>query len=976
MPESTSDRWLLGAGGLVGLLIAAVVLNVQSSRRLNEEAGWVAHTHEVIHTLEQALGHLREAEAIQRTHLIVEGEAVPSSFAASIDAARQNVEEAKTLTADNQEQQARIPEIQARIDSLAASWTDTMVVRRERGFDAARQIVAAGTSRDMMAELQRQLRQMDDTERMLLWDRSEKREQTYRSAVSTGLISGIGALIGVVAFTVLLRRHLAERLTAAQVIGEQAERLRTTLASIGDAVITTDADRRITNMNAVGESLTGWSQKEAIGQPLDAVFRIVNEETRTPTENPATRALTEGVIVGLANHTLLIARDGAERPIDDSAAPIRCRERTVVGCVLVFRDVSQRRRLEKENANRLAAAQLLSSIVESSEDAIISKSLDGVIQSWNTAAERLFGYTARQAVGRHISLLIPADKAAEEDRIIACLKNGQRVEHFETVRLRSDGQPVVVSLTISPIRDVAGQVIGASKIVRDITDWKQAEAERQKFVTLVENSTDFIGMCDLQGIPFFVNRAGLQIVGLDSIDQARQTPVRDFFFPEDQPRITEEFFPAVLQNGHGEIEVRFRHFKTGEARWMAYKVIALTDAGGKRLALATVSQDVTERRRLEDDLRKLAADLSKADRRKDEFLATLAHELRNPLAPIRNALQLIRLSADPAAQDQAQSMMQRQLEQMVRLVDDLLDVSRITCGALELRREQVQLSAVVDSAVETSRPAIDFMGHKLTMTLPPHSIILDADPTRLAQVFSNLLTNSAKYTNRGGRIWLTAERQGGGVVVSVKDTGVGLAADQLPHIFEMFSQVDRSRERSQGGLGIGLSLVKRLVEMHGGRVDARSEGLDNGSEFTVWLPTIVEASGRPKVPEEKEPAVPKSSLRLLIVDDNRDSADSLAMLLRLNGNEIRTAYDGTQATELARDFQPDVTLLDIGLPKLNGYEACRRIREQPWGKNMVLIAMTGWGQEEDRRRSEEAGFNYHMVKPLDPKALMRLLAEI
>jgi PAS domain S-box-containing protein len=890
------------------------------------------------------------------------------------------------------------------------------------------------------------------------------------------------------------------------------EILRVTLASVGDAVITTDTDGRITGLNAVAETLTGWGGGEAAGQPLDAVFRIVNEDTRRPVENPATRALRDGTVVGLANHTVLVARDGTERPIDDSAAPIRDGQGRVTGCVLVFRDVTERRRAERQTARHLADARLLASVVESSHDAIITKSLDGVIQTWNAAAERLFGYTAEQAVGRHISLLIPADRTAEEDQIIARLKAGQRVEHFDTVRLRSDGQPVLVSLTVSPLRDEAGRVVGASKIVRDvtgrrraeererrllaeaaaanakfraffdqgplfagvmaldgtlleanrpsleecgytreevtgkkfwdcpwwnrsphlmatiqagvaraaagepfrvetpyfvadggqrvvdfillpirdeagrvaflaptgtdITDRKRAEAERQKFVTLVENSTDFIGMCDLDGVPFFVNRAGLEMVGLDGIEQARRTPVRDFFFPEDQPRIVGEFFPSVLAKGHGETEVRFRHFKTGEARWMAYKVLALTDAAGRAVAFATVSQDVTERRRLEDDLRKLAADLSDAGRRKDEFLATLAHELRNPLAPIRNSLQVMRLAGGGSETvEKARCVVERQVEQMVRLVDDLLDVSRITTGKVVLRRERVRLASVIESAVETSRPLVEQMGHGLTVTLPGQQLVVDADPTRLAQVFVNLLNNAAKYTERGGHVWLTAERQGSDAVVSVRDTGVGIAADQLPRIFDMFSQVARSLERSQGGLGIGLTLVRRLVEMHDGRIEARSEGVGRGSEFVVRLPVVVEASVPPPA-ERPEPAAPRSSLRILIVDDNRDGADSLGMMLRMMGNDTRTAYDGQQGVDAAGEFRPDVILLDIGLPRLNGYEACRRIRGQPWGTGVVLIAVTGWGQEEDRRRSHEAGFDHHMVKPVDPQSLMKLLAEL
>lgn len=451
MNQSAFDRWLLGAGGLVALLVVAAVLTFQNTRRLNEDAGWVAHTHEVMDTLEEAHGHLRQAEALQRTYVILGGDTLPPSFDANMNAAKKKVESAKALTIDNKEQQTRISDIEKSINELADFWINTMAVRQKNGFDAAKQIVEAGQSHRMMQDLQGRLRQMDDTERNLLRDRSEKREQTYQATLVTGLLSGVAAVTGVVAFMWLLRRHLAARSAAAAVIAEQRERLRTTLASIGDAVITTDTEGRVIGMNAVAETLTGWKLGEATGQPIDKVFRIENEETRESVENPATRALQEGIVVGLANHTVLIAKDGAERPIDDSAAPIRSKDGQIVGCVLVFRDVTQRRRLEKESASQHVAARFLASIVESSEDAIISKSLDGIIQSWNAAAQRLFGYSPEQAIGRHISLVIPADRIGEEDHIIARLKAGKRVEHFETVRLRSDGQPNFVSLTISPI---------------------------------------------------------------------------------------------------------------------------------------------------------------------------------------------------------------------------------------------------------------------------------------------------------------------------------------------------------------------------------------------------------------------------------------------------------------------------------------------------------------------------------------------
>ena len=404
------------------------------------------------------------------------------------------------------------------------------------------------------------------------------------------------------------------------------------------------------------------------------------------------------------------------------------------------------------------------------------------------------------------------------------------------------------------------------------------------------------------------------------------------------------------------------------------RAVPILNADGTIREWVGVHTDITERKRDEERLRRLAAELSEAHQRKDEFLATLAHELRNPLAPLRNGLQLMKLAGGQAATvEQARSMMERQLTQMVRLVDDLMDVSRISRGTVELKRERVELAAVVNSAVETSRPLVEQLGHELTVTLPDQPVVVDADPTRLAQVFLNLLNNAAKYSDRGAHIHLNVERQGSDVVVTVKDTGIGIAADQLPRIFEMFMQVDRSLEQSQSGLGVGLTLVKRLVEMHGGRVEAKSEGPGKGSEFVVRLPVVIEASKPQESGSVAEHPV-KSSHRILVVDDNRDGADTLSEMLTIMGNDTRTAYDGQEGVDVAGEFRPDVVLLDIGLPKLNGYEACRHIREQPWGKGVVLIAVTGWGQDEDRRRSQEAGFDHHMVKPADPQALMKMLA--
>ncbi len=390
------------------------------------------------------------------------------------------------------------------------------------------------------------------------------------------------------------------------------------------------------------------------------------------------------------------------------------------------------------------------------------------------------------------------------------------------------------------------------------------------------------------------------------------------------------------------------------------------DDAGTIVGAVNVLVDVTERKQTENALRE-------SDRRKSEFLAILAHELRNPLAPLRNGLQIIRLTGSDGAAQQARLMMERQLEQMVRLIGDLLDLSRIAKGKIELRRAPIELVAAVQDAVESSQPLLKERGHELTVVLPPRPVYVDADRTRLAQVFANLLNNSARYTEPGGHVRLTVERHGSDAVVSVRDDGAGIPPEKLGAIFEMFTQVDRPLERSQGGLGIGLSLVRGLVEMHGGRVEAHSDGPGRGSEFVVRLPVLLRPGPGPN-PAEDGDARGGSRYRVLVVDDNRDGAESLAMMLKLLGHETRTAHDGLEGLAAAEAFRPDVVLCDIGLPRLNGYDVARRIREQPWGAGIVLIAQTGWGQDEDRIQSKEAGFNFHLVKPVDPAALEKLLA--
>ena len=495
------------------------------------------------------------------------------------------------------------------------------------------------------------------------------------------------------------------------------------------------------------------------------------------------------------------------------------------------------------------------------------------------------------------------------------------------------------------------------------------ESADRPYRLLVEQMQQGAITLNADGAIAYCNRRFADLLGRPH-ERLTGVAFRDFIPPDEQP-----LYESLLQQGRAGAGQGEAHLQKADGGLIPVFLTFNALPPDSGVAVGVLVTDLTTQRHHEKLNAALDA-LKESDRRKNEFLAMLAHELRSPLAPIRNALHIMRLAgANGEAVASETEMMERQVGQMVRLVDDLLDVSRISRGKIELRKDRVELASAVNHAVEAARTLVQCMEHDLTVTLPPLPIYLNADPTRLAQVLGNLLSNACKFTDKGGRISLTVEREGKQAVIQVRDNGIGIAADQLPRIFDMFMQVDTSLERSVSGLGIGLTLAKNLVEMHDGTLEVHSAGAGQGSEFVVRLPIMVETPNPRPEPTVSEPTT-TSARRILVVDDNRVSADSLARLLKLTGNETHTAYDGLEAVQAAATLRPDVVLLDIGLPKLNGYEVARRIREQPWGKTMVMVALTGWGQEEDRRKSSESGFNGHMVKPIDHAELMKLLASL
>lgn len=692
--------------------------------------------------------------------------------------------------------------------------------------------------------------------------------------------------------------------------------------------------------------------------------------------------------------------DGRRLNVLAHANPIRDEAGALLGAVNVLVDISDPKRADEATA-------LLASIVESSEDAIISKNLEGRILSWNRGAEIMFGFAPQEAIGSSITIIIPPDRYDEEKMILSRLSRGERIEHYETVRLAKDGRRIDISVTISPLRDGTGRVVGASKVARNISLRKQSERDLQ---LLHDMSVRLAATLDLQFILEEALRTAAEIdktnMGILSIYRPDRNHVHlgsSLGFDAEYLKSLETSASSCSASGMCFQQRRrvvvedvvadpaFAAFQNVARRGgfrSAHSTPLVTRSGNIVGVLTTYSRQPyrpTERAmRLIDVYARQAADyienvrlyhqLREEDLHKDEFLATLAHELRNPLAPITNALNLLRLSDDLSpAVEHLREIMDQQVAQLNRLVNDLLEVSRIKRDKIELRKEPVELATIMANAVETSRPLIEAEAHQLAITVSPDRMTLDADSVRLTQVISNLLNNAAKYTEPHGQIWLTGQRLGSEIVISVRDTGMGIAPDLLPHVFDMFAQADPTRRNGQGGLGIGLALAKRLVELHGGRIEAHSDGIGRGSEFIIRLPLATLLS---RAPADRNPSRSLPSHRILIVDDVPSALYVLGKLLEKMGQQVRTAENVAEALECARIERPDVILSDIGMPSSNGYELARQLRQDPEMQGVILAALTGYGQESDRQKSKEAGFDYHFVKPVSVEALADLLTSL
>lgn len=1129
-PGAVERRVRTVLGVALALLLGVGLAAYRETRALARSSEYLNHTHSVRIELATLLAALVDIETGQRGFVLTGDERFLQPYHDGLTTLGRSRAALGRLFAIDSGMQGRLRRLDPLIDQRVGFARRLVDIRRDTGLGTAIVEIRTGEGMVLLDAIRGEMAEMNAVGSSVL--EAQQLEARGR-ARALGIWLGVACMLGLMTTAVglvsvgreLRRRERADaalrdaHATLEARVQERTAELhavqeywRVALASIGDAVLVTDTHGLVTFMNASAESLTEWALEQARGQPIGQVFRIVNEASRQPLDDPTGRVLREGITVGLANHTLLLGRTGQERPIDDSGAPIRDASGQVVGAILVFRDVTEQRHAE---ARLRDSEERYRQIVHTANEGVWLVDRDGKTLFVNDRLARMLGWNPADMSGRPVSEFCePEDVGLAMDRLNRNLA-GQEEQFDARFKTAAGGHVWVLAVT-SPTRDAAGHVIGALGLLTDITERRQIEQERATFQHLVEQSSDFIGMADLDGRITYVNRAGVGLVGASNLDALRGWSIWDLIAHTPESHLCDRIHAALQREGRWEGALPMAHVTTGapiDVHWSSFVVrdpagaaiclgiiagdvraqqraasrlveqlaitrtltehtqlcLLLTDQSQRityvnaaaervtgftrarlvgsafhdrvhatvpsdsaltanasgdgldrdhgadtcpvRQAVASGTtlmnhedvfskpdgthypvrchvhpimsgesvigsvievQDITAERwaaaervealRLEQKLRQEA---EASNRAKDEFLAMLGHELRNPLAPIQTALQLMRLRKAGSVRERA--IIERQVKHLIALVDDLLDVSRVTRGKVQLHLERIPLADAVARAVEIAQPLLEQQAHRLVVDVPRNGYDVVADLDRLAQVISNLLTNAAKYTPRGGLISVWAAHEPDFVAIGIRDTGIGISEDMLPLVFDPFVQERQGLDRRRGGLGLGLAIVRSLVALHHGTVSVHSEGRGLGSEFVVRLPTVQLEHETPRpeveVATERRPTS-RRSIRVLIVDDNEDAGRTLADALREEGHEVRVAFDGPEALEIAESFDPEIALLDIGLPVMDGYELARRFQRHPRLRHVPLVALTGYGQANDRERSKQVGFAAHLVKPV------------
>lgn len=1076
------SKWVVSGAILAIVIVLNTALVLRNAWLLDSYAGSIEKTNQNLTDLQDVLRRLVDAETGQRGYFLTGDDAYLEPFRRAQGSIPPAVGRLVGRSESPAWIAAQLRELKQRAQQKLAELESTIEIRRREGFDAARAQVIRRDGKQDMDRLRAIVGELERHERRQLQLRSADRSYAYRTAVTHALVAGLSTLAAFAAFIFVLRRHLSERTRALHTILKQGEQLRTTLASIGDGLMATDAHGTITHFNVLAERLTGWQLGDAIGRPLAEVCdfgqeaagaRDVSQAGRMTLPDPAGgRRLVDytstpiydeqgtgiGVVIALrdvtererANQALQESEfrfqqiadgveavfyvtdtprqvryvssgyrrlwgldpqelyldqtawnrrmhvedrervesaferfvagqdrydveyrihlpDGMERWVHDRAtAAAWNQDGTVARITGLAQDVTQRKQME---ASLRQTTLLLETVTETTADLIYAKDRAGRLLFANAATLTAIGKPAADVLGRnerewHENAAEAAALAAHDASIVTAGVTRVLEEEFTGPA----GRCWYLS-TKTPLRDRDGNIVGIVGVSTDITARKQAEDSLRRreaeLRSLADNTPDILARFDRQHRHTFVNAAVERVTGRDAAEFIGKTN-GELGMPPALCQLWDASLARVFESAQPQT-ISFVYASQHGARHFSARLVPEHASDGALLSVLAVSHDITEQKAAE-------AALLAADRRKNDFIAMLGHELRNPLAGIAGGVEVLKLLEAPdATMRSMHELIDRQTALMRRLIDDLLDVSRVTQGKIQLQLAAVDLRTLVREVVADHQRVLEEHELSLSLTLPSADVYCRADQARLVQIVNNLLHNACKFTPPGGKISVVLESRDSEAALTVRDNGIGIDADTLPRVFEPFAQAERGADRRHGGLGLGLALVKGLVELHGGRVRAASGGGGQGTEFVVTLP-----SG------EREAIVPNAEsaacgsiarpLRVLVVDDHPDVAKPVQRLLELDGHMVRIAADGEQALRSLEEWRPDAVFCDIGLPGLSGYQVAQKIRAQPQWAQLYLAAVTGYGQESDRRRAIEAGFHTHLTKPVSLAGLRSVLA--
>lgn len=943
-------------------------LTVQNVNKLRSDHLQVQHSLRTLIQTREIYSALADAQTSQRGYLLTKDAAYLALYQTATRSIEPRFRTVAARMAGEAEQEQRLADLQklakTRLDELGQA----LAMSQAGNNDGAMQLVSSDASKRGMVVMRELVDEIDRAEYNVLAGRMGEARLDYNNAILGAVLSGALALLLLLLLALVESRERNREYAAETALFGERERFRATLQSIGDGVIVTDDRGHVEYINPIGQALTGYGD-ESQGQPIANVFNIVSESEHAPLEQSVTKVLETQTRVSLPVHTLLVHKDGSERPIEETATPIHDAGGQLTGVVLVFRDGSEKRRYTLALQRSEAEFRALF------EEAGIGKAdlgiNAGVFSRVNRRLCDLTGYSAAELRSKRLADLFAPEISPAIDKMIAELRDGSIMSGvFEAPLILKDGKTIWTRLSTNLISsaDNIDPVILA--MFEDISETRNAiEALRDsenRMRIILENVSTFVMLLAPDGTILQVNGAAREMGGIASADLLGVRIDESFTFNYDQD-IAAAVKDAIHRAASGaqvRTDLRARlsqnRYITLDA-WLA--PVYVGDATPAYLVASGV--DITERKAMEEQLQA-------ADRKKDEFLAMLGHELRNPLAPIATAVALLRATEghDVRILEHSIGVIERQSEHLTSLVNDLLDVARFTSGKIVLHFEVLDIAEPVKRAIELNEAQFKAHRQDFHVELPDAPLYVRGDLHRLTQVFGNLLNNASKYSETHARIDISAIQSAGEVIVTVTDTGMGIAADMLPHVFDLFTQSQRALDRAQGGLGIGLTLVKRLIDLHGGQVIAESAGAGKGSRFTVSLQEA-------RAPTHVEPSAPVAlggeALSVLVVDDNRDAAEMLGELISILGHRATAAFDGPSAVSLAIQLAPDVIMCDIGLPGLSGHDVARKLRNLPETRSAYLVAVTGYGQDQDRERSASAGFDAHLVKPIDQKDVADIL---